>query len=117
RAGQLTSYIKSIARGEDPVAAGKSAFGDFGKLDSELNVYVRQARFQSLLIPANKMSVGAISVRQLRPCEVQIINVRMRSAVGVNDKTAPDVADDAQHDAAGCENDVFVQRTLAETYY
>src|SRR5207237_9576397 len=68
-------------------------------------------------IQATHQTVGAMRRGKRRPCEVQIIDVRMRSAVGVNDKTAPDVADDAQHDAAGCENDVFVQRTLAETYY
>jgi len=117
RQGQLTTYLQLIARGADPVSAGKQAFGDLGRLDGDLNGYVRQPHFQSLRIAAEKMPVGAITVRQLRPCEAQIINVRMRSAAGVTEKSAPDVAADAERAVVGCEKDAFVQRTLTEAEY
>jgi hypothetical protein len=117
RQGQLTTYLQLIARGVDPVNAGKQAFGDLGRLDGELDGYVRQPHFQALRITADKMPVGDISVRQLRPCETQIINVRMRSAAGVSEKTAPEVSADAERAAVGCEKDAFVQRTLTEAEY
>lgn len=117
RQGQLATYLKLVAGGTDPVAAGTQAFGDLDKLDDELNVYVRQKWFQSLRIDAAKMAVGGIGVRSLNPCEAQIMPIRLRSAVGVNDKTAPGVLADARKAAAGCENDPFVQRTLTEAAY
>jgi tetratricopeptide (TPR) repeat protein len=117
RAGQLSKYLKLVAGGTDPVVAGTQAFGDLVKLDSELNVYVRQKWFKSLRIEAAKMPVGNIGVRDLRACEAQMVDVRMRSAVGVNDKTAPGVLADARKAAAGCENDPFVLRTITEAAY
>lgn len=117
RAGQLTRYLRLLDQGVKSVDAGRQAFGNFGKLDGELDTYVRSSRFQTLRVPAAKLTTGDVSVRGLRPCEAAIIRTRMRSAAGVNAKTAPAVAAQARKDAAGCENDPFVQRTLAETEF
>jgi tetratricopeptide (TPR) repeat protein len=117
RDGQLDKYMQLVASGVPSLSAGKQAFGDLDRLDRDLKVYLRSSKFQSLEIPADKVSGGRASVRTLRPCEAKIMPTRIRSAVGVNPKTASDVAADARRAAAGCDSDPFVQRTLAETEF
>ncbi|MEO6360012.1 MAG: hypothetical protein ABIO43_05490 [Sphingomicrobium sp.] len=117
RAGQLDTYLRLIAEGMPSLDAGTKAFGSLGKLDTDLRVHLRSRKFPSIVVPAAKVSGGKAIVRTLTGCEAKIMPVRVRSAVGVTDKTAPGVAAEARRAAAGCENDVFVQRTLAETEY
>lgn len=117
RAGQLDKYMQLVAKGVPSLTAGEQAFGDLGRLDRDLKVYLRSSKFQSLQISADKVAGGKATVRTLRPCEAEIMPTRIRSAVGVNTKTAPDVAADARRAAEGCEKDAFVQRTLAETEF
>ena len=117
RAGQLDTYIKLVSDGVPSLTAGQQAFGDLGKLDSDLRVHLRARKFPSILVPASKVSGGKASVRLMGACEAKIMPTRIRSAVGVNDKTAGGVALAARAAAVGCENDAFVQRTLAETEY
>ncbi|HEX8413723.1 MAG TPA: tetratricopeptide repeat protein [Sphingomicrobium sp.] len=117
RAGQLDAYMRLLGDGVASLDAGKRAFGDLGKLDSDLKVHLRARSFPSLVVPAAKVSGGKATVRTLSRCEAQIMPTRLRSAVGVSEKTAGPVALDARRAAAGCENDAFVQRTLAETEY
>ena len=117
RAGQLDKYMQLVAKGVPSLSAGEQAFGDLSRLDRDLKVYLRSSKFQALEIPAEKLAGGKASVRTLRPCEAKIMPTRIRSAVGVSEKTAPDVAANARKAAAGCETDAFVQRTLAETEF
>jgi tetratricopeptide (TPR) repeat protein len=117
RPGQLGKYLSLLKRGTPSLEAGKQAFGDLAQLDSELGAYLKNGRFPAAKIPAGQFAVGPIQSRVLRPCEARIMPVRIRSAVGVTAKTAPDVAAAARREAAGCENDPFVQRTLAETEF
>ena len=117
RAGQLDKYMQLIQSGAPSLQAGRTAFGDLGKLDSDVKVHLRSRKFPSILIPAAKVAGGQATVRPLRPCEAQIMPIRIRSAVGVNEKTSGPVAIQARQAAVGCDNDPFVQRTLAETEY
>jgi len=117
RAGQLDTYMRLIAEGVPSLDAGKRAFGDLGKLDSDLKVHLRSRKFPSIAVPAGKVGGGKASVRSLSACQAKIMPVRVRSAVGVNEQTAAKVAAQARTASAGCENDVFVQRALAETEY
>jgi tetratricopeptide (TPR) repeat protein len=117
RAGQLGRYISLLQRGTPSIDAGRQAFGDLGKLDSEIDAYYRADKYTVGRVPASQYPVGPIKTRTLRPCEARIMGTRIRSAVGVSEKTAPGVATAARRDAAGCENDAFVQRTLAETEF
>jgi len=117
RAGQLTKYLTLVKRGTPSLEAGKQAFGDLGRLDSELGAYYRSGTFTVAKVPASQYPTGAIATRTLRPCEARIMPIRLRSAVGVTQKTAPAVAAGARQAAAGCDNDAFVQRTLAETEF
>lgn len=117
RAGQLDTYMRLIGEGVPSLQAGTKAFGNLGKLDTDLRVHLRSRKFPSIVVPAAKVSGGKASVRRLTACEARIMPVRIRSAVGVTDKTASGVALEARNAAVGCEHDVFVQRTLAETEY
>ena len=117
RAGQLSRYTDLMDSGKSSIEAGKLAFGDLGKLDSELSGYVRAAFFRGITVPASKVPVGEVAVRTLTSCEARIMPIRMVSANGVNDKTSAAVAADARRAAMSCPEDSFVQRTLAETEF
>ena len=117
RAGQLDKYMQLLQSGVPSLDAGRRAFGDLGKLDSDVKVHLRSRKFPSILVPASKVAGGTATVRSLRPCEGKIMPIRIRSAVGVTDKTAGGVATQARQAAVGCDNDPFVQRTLAETEF
>ena len=117
RPGQLDKYLSMVKRGTPSLEAGKQSFGDLGKLDSEISAYLRSGKFPIGKVPVSRYPVGPVQTRALRPCEARIMPIRIRSAVGVTEKTAPDVAANARRAAAGCENDIFVQRTLAETEF
>ncbi len=117
RPGQLGKYLALVKRGTPSLEAGKQAFGDLGQLDNEVNAYLRPGRFPIAKIPVNQYPVGPVSTRSLTSCEARIMPVRIQSAVGVSEKTAPVVAAAARREAPGCERDVFVQRTLAETEF
>jgi len=117
RAGQLDTYMRLVGEGVPSLEAGRKAFGDLGKLDSDLKVHLRSRKFPSIVVPASKVAGGRASVRTLSSCEAKIMPVRVRSAVGVDEKSAGAVAIQARKAAAGCEGNAFVQRTLAETEY
>jgi tetratricopeptide (TPR) repeat protein len=114
RRGQIDEYLRLIRQGVPSLEAGKRAFGDLGKLNAELTVYNRTNRFPALLVAADKIRVGGVATRELRPCEGKIMRSRIRSAIGVTEKTAPQLVAPARAVAAECPNDVFVQRSLAE---
>jgi len=117
RAGQLDTYMRLIDEGVPSLDAGKRAFGDLGKLDSDLKVHLRSRKFPSIAVPADKVSGGKATLQRMNACQAKFMPVRVRSAVGVNEQTAGKVAQQARTAAAGCEGDAFVQRGLAETEY
>lgn len=117
RAGQLDTYMRLVGEGTPSLEAGQKAFGDLGKLDSDLKVHLRARKFPSIVVPAAKVGGGKATVRTLSGCEAKIMPVRVRSAVGVTEKTAGAVALQARQAAVGCDKDGFVQRVLAETEY
>ena len=117
RSGQLGKYLSLLERGTPSLDAGKRAFGDLAKLNAELDAYYRSNKFTVGKVPASQYPTGVVQTRTLRQCEAKIMPIRIRSAVGVTEKTAPDVAASARREAVGCETDVFVQRTLAETEF
>ena len=117
RSGQFDAYLRLVARGVSPVEAGRTAFGDLGRLNTELNVYNRQGRFPLVAIPASKTQVRNITTRVLSACEAKIMPTRVRSAGGVTEKMAPALVAPARKVAAECPNDAFVHRALAEIEY
>jgi hypothetical protein len=71
RKGQLNEYQHQISLGQNSLAAGKAAFGDFGKLDRELRSYLKSRRLTGLSIRKEALTIGNVALRQLREGEGQ----------------------------------------------
>ena len=116
RRGQLSRYVVSIQNGEPAATAAKAAFGDLQVLDRELERYKR-VKFPALRVSGQGLAVGNIAIRPLGSGEAAIMDVRIRSKRGVDQKTAPVVAAAARKAAAPYPNDASVQSALAEAEY
>lgn len=88
RAGQLTSYIDAINRGEKPREAATDAFGDLAQLDKDLNRYlVRPLTYRT---SADPIAVpGTVKVTPLSAAEGALIPLRLErlSAHGEDERT------------------------------
>lgn len=116
RQGQLQAYMQALATGKEPAEAA-SVFGDLDRLTSDLRRYRRSSEWGVSRIPAERLSTGAVAIRELSDAEDAIMDVRIRSKRGVNRDSAPSVAREARRAAAPYPNDPFVQVTLAEAEY
>lgn len=112
----LTDYLKALASGK-PALEAAGVFGDLKKLDTALDRYATQRKLSAIGIKSSVLPIGPVAVRPLRPGEVAIMPVRMRSTRGVNRKTAADVVQDARRAAAAYADDPDVQVVLAEAEY
>ena len=115
RKGQLDGYLKDLNAGKPPLEAAK-AFGDLRKLDRELEQY-KGGTFKVFKLAGSVIKTGPINLRKLTPGEAATMDVRIRSKVGVNAKTAPGVYERAKRAAAPYPDDPGAQLVLAETAY
>jgi tetratricopeptide (TPR) repeat protein len=115
RQGQLAAYLTDINAGKPPLEAAK-AFGDLRELDRELERYKR-GTFGVRKLSASVIKPAAIEMRKLTAGEAATMDVRIRSKVGVNGKTAPGVYARAKRAAAPYPDDCGAQLVLAETAY
>jgi hypothetical protein len=83
-------------------------------LEAKLESYLRKPSFPSGLITTAQLSVGKVDVRALTAAEATIMPVQMRSAAGVNKKTALEVVALARKISVSFPNDAAVQNALAE---
>lgn len=116
RPNQLVTYLSEINKGTPPLDAGTKVFGDLKELDRELERYKR-GKFQGRRVPAALFTVGSVKIRKLTPGEAATMDVRIVSKNGVNEKTAPDVYEQAKKAAAPFPNDPGAQIVLAEAAY
>ena len=114
RQGQLAIYLHGIAKGDDPLAAARQAFGDFKELDRNLDSYAERRRMKYLPVAASHLQIGPIEVTPLSAGAAAILPLRMQSKRGVDDKTAGPLADQIRSVAAQYPDDPLVQVTLAE---
>lgn len=113
RPGQYDKYLKLVASGVPSLEAGKQAFGDLGKLNNELDAYNRTNKFETFIIPVTAANVMPV-IRPLTACEAKIMPTRIRSAVGVDEKSAPALVPGARSVQTQCPGDAFVERSVAE---
>jgi tetratricopeptide (TPR) repeat protein len=113
RSGQLSRYLSAIAKGADSQTAAEQSFGDLSKLEDQLNHYSTNRPF-AMKVPANRLTVGPVTVRPLTPGETAVMPALLRSKRGVNAKTAPAVAAMAEKLADPFPNDAGAQNELAE---
>jgi Tfp pilus assembly protein PilF len=62
---RVHDYSELLAKGEDPVTAARTAFGDLGKLQDGLSEYVMQRKFMYFMMPAQLAAKDA--VLEVRP--------------------------------------------------
>ena len=117
RSGQLAKYIAALNGGTASVEAARAAFGDLDALDRELRAYVKQKRLPYARLRAEALAPAPIALRTLRPGEAAIMDLRMRSHVGVTKEDAARVARDMAKAAASWPTDPAVQSALAEAQF
>lgn len=116
RDGQLNRFLALMNDGK-PAQESAAAFGDLDQLQRDLNAYLRQRRITAATIAAANISVGPVEVRALDPGEAAMMDVRIRSTRGVDERSARAVLNDARRAAAPYPDHGFAQRVLAEAEY
>lgn len=114
RAGQLDTYLAELNKGTPSLDAAKKAFGDLGKLQKELNAYVRRSSFTYQKVFPDALTIGKVAVRELSPGEDAVMGVRMRSKRGVDRAQAQALVPLARKAAAPYPDVLLAQVTLAE---
>ncbi|MEO0591432.1 MAG: DUF1570 domain-containing protein [Pseudomonadota bacterium] len=117
RRGQIDAYVREILSGQSSLDAGEAAFGDLGKLDSELMSYKRRRSFNMLEVPCDLVSIPEISLRRLSEGEGKVMPLRMRSQRGVTRDQAEELVLDVRKVAARYPDDPGVLAALAEAEY
>ncbi|WP_066800070.1 hypothetical protein [Sphingomonas soli] len=117
RENQIGSYIAAINKGKSLGDAAEEAFGDTGKLGSDLARYRRGTGLRAVVVPKADLQIGQITVRPLTAAETSTIQIRIQSDRGVNEKTRDGVYALAKAAAAPYPNDAAAQRVLTEAAY
>jgi tetratricopeptide (TPR) repeat protein len=117
RRGQLDRYIAGIQKGETPISSARAAFGDLGKLDSELSRYATAKQITGVVLRTDPAKLGPISIRPLGEAEAAMMPIRIRSDFGVSPQNSGMVAARARKLAEPYPADAFAQGTLAEAEY
>lgn len=116
RKGELLAYLDALNSGKAPLEAAK-AFGDLRALDKELDRYKLSRKLNVVRLGVDKVPMASAELRKLTPGEAAVMNVRIRSKVGVNRETAPGVYEAARKAAARYPDDPGAQCVLAEAAY
>jgi tetratricopeptide (TPR) repeat protein len=114
RKGQIERYIRLLTGGKNARDAALEAFGDAGKLEQDLDAYLRRPRLSSFNLKPEAVPTGPVALRPLSPGEVAMMPVRIRSKRGVDEKAAKALLADARGVAARFPADPAVLAALAE---
>jgi tetratricopeptide (TPR) repeat protein len=117
RMGQLSDYLVKIRSGMDELDAARAAFGDLKKLDRELDTYYARRQWNYRQIVADAVKPGAINITPLSAGASAMMEVRIQSKRGVDEKMAKELLPQAQQIAARFPTDPFVQSALAEAEF
>jgi len=118
RPNQYGDFIAELNRTVDPVASGEKVFGDLGRLDRELDRYIRAHKFKlARFSPELIGTPGEITVRTLSAGEAAMLDYRLVSTLGVTEEQARALIARARPVAARYPDDVAVQTWLAEMEY
>ncbi|WP_380871789.1 hypothetical protein ACFB49_27450 [Sphingomonas sp. DBB INV C78] len=117
RSEQLPNYLSLLAKGKSQRDAALEAFGDFAKLDKELDRYLMRRRMSALRLTPDMLKVGPIELRKLSPGEAAMMRVRIRSRRGVDEAQAKALVVEARAIAARFPKDPEVLSALAEAEF
>lgn len=115
RPGQFLQFFEAVNKGEPALEVGRRIFGDLGKLNNELDGYVRSATLRSYLVDSSKLAgTDQVEIVHLSQGERDMLPLRIVSANGVNKEQAVKLVARARPIADRYPNDAMVQRYLAE---
>ncbi|MFN6935115.1 MAG: hypothetical protein ACK4NZ_08185 [Tsuneonella sp.] len=87
RRGQITKYLRAVADGKQPMEAAQLAFGDLGKLTSELEAF-RKGRAFLLKVPYAQKVEPEVEISTLAPDEAARMPIMIQAKRGVNEDQA-----------------------------
>ena len=73
---RLHDYIDLVSKQEDPLVAGQKAFGDLGRMESELMSYIRDARYQEFQISSAASPIDQSTYKMQPLTDVQAQAIR-----------------------------------------
>lgn len=118
RKGQYVDFVGQLNANGDANAAARKVFGDLGKLNSEVDAYLRRRTLPTSQFTAAQIKAPTeVAVRPLSVGEAALIGKRMISARGVDAKAAARLYADAKPIADLHPNDPVVQGWFAEMAY
>lgn len=113
RRGQIEAYLAAIASGRSQIDAARSVFGDLGRLDQELDAYLRADKFPYLTLPASQLRIGAVTVEPIGPGSKHYVPLMMKVLVGVDPGKRAALAAEARRLAAVYLSDPQMAMILA----
>lgn len=117
RDGQLEQYWNAVTSGVDSSEAAVAVFGNLDQLDDDLQDYGRKRRMPGMRWPAEAISIGPISVRDLSDGMSDMMPVMIRSKRGVDYEQAAELLLEAREIAAKHPQDANVLAALAEAEF
>lgn len=114
RQGQLRNYLNLIDKGVESLDAARQAFGDFKKLDDDLDTYFNRKTLTTVRIVPADLKIGPVAIRELGAGEEAIMPIRIRSRRGVDRDQALAILPEARKIAAAFPRDPVVLSALAE---
>lgn len=114
RKGQLTAYLTAISNGVSPIEAARQAFGDFKKLERDLDQYLRRSRLVYREVKPANVTVPAVEITRLGAGAAEVLPLLAELRNDVSLKAAKSLAEKIRAIAARFPGDLLVQTTLAE---
>ena len=117
RAGQLVAYQRLLAKGQPALESAESAFGDLGKLDRDMDAYMKRRRLAAMVFDGASLVIGPITVRKVGAGEEAMMPTMIESKVGVSKEEALELVPEARRVAALYPDDPAVLAALAEAEF
>lgn len=115
RKGQLTAYLTAVNGGVPYRKAATDAFGDLGKLNSELDAYAHRERFQELTLSFKQLDPGPVVVRDLPPAQDALLLLDLHLTTGVPQSEFATFADRVEGIARRYPDDPYTLSILVDT--
>ena len=110
----MREYGHALARGVRPRDAANDAFGDLGRLENELDTYLKRNKFQSLQIESAHFTPVPTEITELSEGHGKVMDYVIRSQRGVTREEALEIVPKVRAIAERYPDDPAVLAALAE---
>jgi tetratricopeptide (TPR) repeat protein len=118
RKGQFANFLNLLNSGIKPLEAGKQAFGDLKKLDTETDRYLHRSTFPGFTIMPKTTKDGImVTVRNLSIGEAEMMANQIVSTIGPKPEPAKVLVRASRSIAAKYPDNLSVQNTLTKMEY